>query len=148
MLKKFEDILDKFTDKFPKTTFILRLYQWKLDKLRQIKWFFQRTFRGYDDCDLWNLDSFIVRKITPAFKAFVKHQKEHGSGCPGTLWDKENEDHCHKWIKALETMEESFELILAEDDVFFEDIEEYFKNMRKIDKGLKLFGKYFRALWD
>jgi hypothetical protein len=46
-------------------------------------------FRGYADCDLWGLDSFIVRKIYPALRAFVEMEKR---GISGAFFDSRDDE--------------------------------------------------------
>lgn len=122
-------------------------------KIRKIKWFFQRIFRGYSDEDLWNLDWFILQKIRKPFKAFVKYQKENGHGCPIDLYDMGNhENESHKWTKVLEQIEEAIDLKYEDDsgaDSWLDKtLEQQIKDDKKIDKGFRLFGKYFNGLWD
>ena len=35
---------------------------------KEIKWFFQRGFKGYCDRDVWDIDSWFERNIIPMLK--------------------------------------------------------------------------------
>ena len=148
----YQNTIEWFNDNiyYPIYRFIIDPEYWYEDK---IKWPLQRLFRGYGDNDLWSLDSFIVEKITPALKAFVKYQKEHGHGCSMDLYDKENEgNECAKWLEVLSKIELSFDLMWAEnvatDEWFKKGNEQHIEDSKKIQEGLDLFAKYFQSLWD
>ncbi len=51
------------------------------DVPRQIKWFLQRVFRGYDDTYLWGFCSSFVKEIYPKFKAFCAMEKHGLASC-------------------------------------------------------------------
>ena len=80
-------------------------------KLKQLKWKLQHFIRGYGDDDLWCFSCLATEKLRKPFKAFVKYQKEYGTGCPPDLFDKKNKkNECHKWIAILEKIELAFDL--------------------------------------
>lgn len=115
--------------------------------IRKIKWWWQTAFKGYNECDLWSLDYYLVREIRPALKDFIKMYKRKGCGCPDELFDTENKDNqCHKWLTVLKKMEKAFDLMYYDDfDKPYDMIKE---NEKEIEEGLALFAKYFRHLWD
>ncbi len=126
---------------------------------RSIKWFFQRGIRGYADCDLWSFNDYLCRIIPPALRKLAKD----GMGCPSEFFDEErNNDECHRWNEALETMAQGFEAakyigsmgyhkwVETEHGSHHLEIdEEAINNAKgKIEKGLGLFAKHFLSLWD
>ena len=59
-----------------------------IDFFYWIKWFIQRGWRGYADCDVWGVDYYLIKVMLP----MLKQLKERKHGYPGTLtsarWDK------------------------------------------------------------
>lgn len=85
----------------------------------------QRIERGFDDTELWNLDSTILKFVLPRLKAF----KECTCGYPGTVKSEE------EWQNILQKMIDSIEKIINDNA----DDEDY--------DGFELFKKYFFNLW-
>jgi hypothetical protein len=98
---------------------------------RELKFYKQTEEKGFDDSDLWSLDVTIARFVYPRLKRF----KEHCCSRPGNLTDKEWDDYLSQMVEAFE--------ILSSEQVCTTTKEQD----RKIRRGLKLFYKYFRALW-
>lgn len=98
------------------------------DDKRQKKWKKQRKERGFDDTELWALDSSITKFILPRLKAF----KESKASYPGHLTEK-------KWDKILDNMIEGFE-----EHSKYEAGCDY----DKIKIGLKLLAKWYLSLWS
>jgi len=121
-------------------------------KLKQLKWSLQRLIRGYGDDDLWGFSYFVTMKLRKPFKAFVRYQKKHGMGCPPELFDRKNENECHKWITILEKIELAFDLdyedCIGSDKYFKKSIDQRLKDSKKIKEGFELFGKYYMSFWD
>ena len=113
------------------------------DTKDNIKWGFQRMFRGYDDEVYWSLYSALRRLIIPG----LKHLREHEIGHPMydeiRSWDD--------WAKVLDEMIEGFKIFDEEDDRFYEkgyfDSEQYKIDEAKKKRALELFAKYYRSLW-
>ena len=97
----------------------------KADDERQELFKKQRLERGFDDTELWNLDSTILKFTLPRLKAF----QEATCGYPGDVTADE-------WQKILGKMIASIENILNETPIISEG-----------DEGFELFKKYFFALW-
>lgn len=118
---------------------------------REIKWFIQRGRRGYADCDVWNLSSYLEGWLPQA----LRHLKINNIGCPFNLYDKKNKDNeCHKWNDILEEMAQGFEArtslsnleFMDDKNVIHEDQQK--KLEEKAKRGMELFVKYFDNLWD
>lgn len=116
--------------------------KFKINIKRPIKFLYQRKTRGWDDSDTWNLDMTFAEYALPR----IKRYKEIKIGYPARL------KNMNEWDKILDQIIEMFEMILNEDKYIDytnsknvqKDIKAYEK---KIDKGLKLFSKYFTNLW-
>ena len=161
-IEEYKKERDEWEAKHPVLSYLneIRWSLWRdyhkvVDFPTEVKWAFQRMFRGYGDDDLWCLDSYIVRRIRPALKAFVKEQKEHGLGCPDVFFDNDKQaegKECHKWIAELEKMELAFDLLWEDDmatkDWFAKTSEQHIENHKKIEEGLASFAKNFHGLWD
>lgn len=84
----------------------------------------QRLERGFDDTELWNLDTTILKFILPRLKAF----KEVTVGYPGDFNNMED------WVKCIDKMIKSIEQILTDDN-------------NADYEGFELFKKHFFGLW-
>ena len=96
---------------------------------REKQYRIQRIKRGFDHSELWSLDYTIASFIYPRLKEFIKH--DHGTR--SNFKDKIEQDKIYKKILL------AFKLIKINCCNS--------KKQKKIDKGLKLFSKYFRSLW-
>ena len=84
----------------------------------------QRLERGFDETELWNLDTTILKFILPRLKAF----KENTFGHPGDFKDMDD------WLDCIDKMIKSIEDIIND-----ESGADY--------EGLELFKKHFFDLW-
>lgn len=85
----------------------------------------QRLDRGFDDTELWNLDTTILKFTLPRLKRF----RECTIGYPSDFKNHE------EWLACLDKMINAIEKILEND----ESDETY--------KDFELFKKYFFSLW-
>jgi len=88
---------------------------------------------GFHPYEIWNLNTAIAKYILPRLKAFKKTY----SGYPLGLTEE-------KWDDMIDDMIFAFEY-----EVNQWDLEEPFnkKELKRIEKGFKYFGKYFLSLW-
>ena len=115
--------------------------------LKDIQWILQKVFKGYNDCDLWDLEYHLAKLILKRLKAYKQMER---SGYPPPDDPKcteiKNEDD---WEKVLDDMIEGFKAYIVERDCVYEfNIEKYDQSQQKINRGLNLFVKYFGYLWD
>jgi hypothetical protein len=109
------------------------------NKERTKKYKKQRIERGFDDSELWNLDSTIAQFITPRLKAF----KEYTQSYPGGM------ESFEKWKEILDQMVEGFELWQNHWEWENESDQNIINEKRhKVDVALELFHKHFFDLWD
>ena len=103
------------------------------DMKRNIKWVFQRLFRGFDDRDYWSLNDTISKFALP--RLILLKKKKHGYP-----WNFKN---MKEWNKTLD------EIIWAHKFVINEQYDTFNKDKYdRCQKGLELFGKHYRSLWD
>lgn len=149
MVKFWNDILEPFSRAIEK---VLDFVHPKVDYVKIDYW------------DTWNMDSTLSKIILPMLKQMKK--SKHGApltddeDVPEELrstsappkeneWD-DDENHFKRWDWIVDEMIWSFEEI--NNDSFWERLglerDELQKYEDRIDNGLRLFGKYYRGLWD
>lgn len=115
------------------------------DKIRRVKWFIQRGRRGYADCDLWSLDSYLARMLPQA----LRQLRDTSHGYPQDLTFEE-------WDMILTQMAEGFEehtyIMDYKNWPKENDVQTYLEWVKphqdKLEAGIALFGKYYQSLWD
>ena len=109
---------------------------------RSVKWWLQRLIGGYDERDIYDLHWYIVRKLRPVIKDFVKYQCEHGHSLPLDF-----STNPAGWLEVLQKIEYSFDMACSEESLGNtpEDMRE---SGIKVQEGFELFGKYLRDFWD
>lgn len=105
----------------------------------QIKWYFQKKFRGYADIEVWGLDIAIAKFVLPRLRAL---RRLPPMGHPIELTYEE-------WLEILDKMIYAMEFIVRDENGQM-GREEYCsqENHGKVKEGLELLGKYFMDLWD
>lgn len=100
---------------------------------RQPEWERQRSERGFDNTELWNLDHVICMFVAPRLREFAKG----GVSFPASLTEK-------KWQKILDEMVVGFDLMEQEDAYYGHDKEQ----RAKMDRAWKLFTRWHGHLWN
>ena len=96
---------------------------------REKKFVKQRQTVGFDDSETWNLDMTIAGFVLPRLKRFKEVCAVH----PGELTEEE-------WDGILDEMIAGFELISK-------TVNHSKEEDKQANKAIKLFSKYFFALW-
>ena len=113
-----------------------------------------------DPYDTWSMDHTLALIIHPMLKQL--RDDKHGSPCvddedvPSHMryGDSKGEDNWvhYKWDWVLNELVWTFEQLAADDDrgeqLFMLDREKYNEYNDRVTNGLRLFGKYYRGLWD
>jgi len=145
---------------------------------RRIRWWVQRRRRGFDDRELWSLDSTITDFVYPRLKAFNGWEKTGLSGCFFEDPDKMDHDEAdweYAWTKQKEIydkIELAFDYMIRNgmdvdsgfDHEKYSDMNDALENSDKeqwevykkeldrrsivIKEGLHLFAEYYHTLWD
>jgi hypothetical protein len=119
-----------------------------------------------DRWDTWSMDHTLALIVLPMLKQL--NETKHGApitddeDVPEHLrstaaepkeneWDTDS-NHFKRWDWIMDEMIWSFEQLVNDDDSQFWnpkfDKEAYEKHHERINNGLRLFGKYYRGLWD
>lgn len=95
----------------------------------------QREERGFDDTELWALDSVIAKMLIPRLKAFKESHICH----PTTIT-------MEQWDALLQEMIDGFEEQLTRDMTSSERGRGY--DFEKMQRGLKVFAEWYNDLWS
>jgi len=139
-----------------------------------IKKFIQRGLHGISEEDMWNLDYYVSSVMIEG----LRYLKENNRGYPAEVIDSDTNQindaddkrYNRKWIKILEELEWTFDIAkqITHGDVEYVKIEHYEEmapkmieltkkhggrvlsmlEIRRFNKGFRLFKKYFFSLWD
>ena len=111
---------------------------------RQIKWAWQRVYRGWDDRVLWSIHDHLIDHL-PVWLAWLR---DEGMGYPAQMTPEE-------WAQKLGVMIAGFEAARELDDLDWMDIEgkdEQAKECERLNhaftEGMKSFSENFFHLWD
>jgi hypothetical protein len=115
----------------------LLTHPWKIveESYYHTKWFIQRGWRGYADCDVWALDYYLAGWMAAALRVLETTKIGHPCG----MTQK-------GWRTRLRIMREGFEAAKSMDRIPVK--EEYKRLKRKMDRGLCMFAKHYLSLWD
>lgn len=116
--------------------------RWFDDTYHEIKWGFQRMFRGFDDRAYWGLYYEVTKMIVPVLK-WMRENKTGVGYIDSLPEDATFEQQLEAWYMVYDKMIEGFQIIL-DDDNYIPTPEE----QAKIDEALRLFAKHFLRLWD
>lgn len=91
---------------------------------------------GCTECEVWSLDTTLARYILPRLRYF-RWREGHGPayGVPMGM-------ETQQWKDDLEAMIFALECVADDTNIYDKETE------TKINHGLELFGKHFRALWN
>ena len=159
MKKKLEE-KDFYTSEEMKEIFMgkesfwdsVKYFPWRLGfKIKnlyyQVKYGFQRMFRGYDDTELFNMDMTFVDRYLKALKDFKKYHYGH----PYELTPEQWSAVLDELIKHLTLMNE--DNVIAElKNGMPDSFEPDYKTVNEIqdkhkNEFFKLFSKWFYSLW-
>jgi hypothetical protein len=116
------------------------IHPWKLieDWYDQAKWFIQRGYRGYADCDVWSIDWYLTKWMPRALRTL--RDSKYGHPCGMT----------HKGCRTrLEKMADGFDAARE-----IQEMTHKYKSgderraWRRFNKSMKLFHEHFFSLWD
>ena len=131
----------------------IKYFPWRLGfKIKnlyyQVKYGFQRMFRGYDDTEVFNTDLTFIDRYLKILKDFSKNHH----GYPPSITNEQWDDILDEMIKHLSLMTEDnveTELKKGMPDSFEPDYKTVSEIMdRHKDEFFKLFSKWFYNLWD
>jgi hypothetical protein len=113
---------------------------------RRSKWFLQRGWRGYADCDTWDLHGYLTGWL-PGALTRLKYDNRFGYPV-GFKCRCEWEATLSKMISAFEANKRIIELDFKVEKRGKNRFKEYHRLNRQAKKGLLLFIEHFNSLWD
>ena len=131
----------------------VKYFPWRLGfKIKnlyyQVKYGFQRMFRGYDDTEVFNTDLTFIDRYLKILKDFIKNHH----GYPPSITNEQWDNILDEMIKHLLLMTEDnveIELKKGMPNSFKPDYKTVSEIMNKHkDEFFKLFSKWFYNLWD
>ena len=147
-IKTFKDVLEKIWDVI--TTPFWRMKHWIRDTYWEIRYGFQRMFKGYDSVDTFETFYKFIERYT---KILTEYRKKHW-GIPMEFVDSEEE-----WNNVIDEM--LYHLHYMDEETVIDELEKDVPddwNVSHItvhevldkhkDAFFELFSKYFYDLWD
>jgi hypothetical protein len=139
----------QWDDKLP-SLFGLRFKRWILPHVfirevaRELKWAWQRVYRGWDDRVLWSIHDHLIDHL-PIWLTWLR---DNGAGFPADMTEQQ-------WNEELSRMIAGFEAARKLDDLDWMDIQgkdeqaaEQQRLSEVFNNGMKSFTEYFFSLWD
>jgi hypothetical protein len=117
--------------------YLVAPHKYAIDVYYRIKWFIQRGYRGYADCDVWSIDSYLAGWLPLALWDLKKHRLGH----PGGLTNK-------TWGDKLDRMIDAFKIAQKFHNFEYQTPEEGRVAMKQFRKDFDVFKNYFFNLWD
>ncbi len=114
-------------------------HPWKIvgESYYRVKWFIQRGYRGYADCDVWSLDYYLSGWMPEALARLQANKIGHPIGMTQKGWDTR-----------LEKMKQGFIEARKVSDMVYMTPQDCTRAQRRMEAGLKVFAKHFLSLWD
>lgn len=114
-------------------------------KIRSLR---QKMKYGYSDSDVWNIDLWFVRTITPMLQEILDHHYTY----PTRMSHEEYKDKLKTMIRYLHYMDEhnASEFLMSQsDENKYPNLEDLGKFMEENkNKFFELFSELFYDLWD
>jgi hypothetical protein len=108
------------------------------DWYRQCKWFIQRGYRGYADCDVWSIDWYLAGWLPKALRRLQANRLGHPIGMTLKGWQRRLGDMADGFDAAHEIQDRRHKYKSVEDR----------RAWRRFNRGMKLFHEHFFSLWD
>lgn len=131
----------------------IKYFPWRLGfKIKnlyyQVKYGFQRMFRGYDDTELFNMDMTFIDRYSKILKDF----REYHHGHPYVLTSERWDTLLDEMLKHLLLMNEN-NVIAELKNGMPDSFEPSYKTVNEIqdkhkEEFFKLFSEWFYSLWD
>lgn len=116
------------------------------DMWQNIKWFFQRGFRGYSDSDCWGVDWYLSKIVPRMLEQMIDKKKSGDNSYPGYgvggRTSKEWHETVNKIIDGFDSYYKLSEGIMDWTSPRGKKLADKYK------EGMRLFIKWFPHLWD
>lgn len=131
------------------------------DWFYEIKYAWQRVFRGWDDTVLWGIDDWVSGVMLEVLPEFKKIKLKIPSTClPKDYHENENNysddenskiqnDAVKLWDRELDIMIDGFKAYKQMHELHgWKTIDEHHELEKRLVKGLQKFSEYYLDLWD
>ena len=105
---------------------------------RQLYYYWQRNFQGFDGSEIWNLDSKILEYLIPRLEYFSKY----GGGQKWFTGFKDGEEVWEKGSKFVDEMVKGFKILKEKQYTTCTNYDN-----QCINRAFNLFKRYFGNLW-
>lgn len=105
---------------------------------RQLYYYWQRDFQGFDGSEIWNLDSKILEYLIPRLEYFSKY----GGGQKWFTSFKDGEEVWEKGSKFVDEMVKGFKILKEKQYTTCTNYDN-----QCINRAFNLFKRYFSSLW-
>ena len=105
---------------------------------RQLVYYWQRDWRGFDESEFWNLDNRILEYLVPRLASFSK--VADGQGWP--ILNKNGELEYVKGSKVVDEIVKGFKLLKEK---LYDNFDEH--ENQCVNRAFNLFKKHFGNLW-
>ena len=120
---------------------------WRFSKrFRPLKWAYQRARRGWADCDVWNLDSYLFHILAET----LPRLRDSRSGSPCDCKPPISDHTCHdRWTAELTGAAQLFERLSEHEYWRIELLEKAVEAEEKdFAEAMAWLAKRMRNLWD
>jgi hypothetical protein len=130
--------------------YLLHPHRYFIELFDNTKWFIQRGYRGYADCDVWSIDWHLTEYMPKALRDL--RDQVHGTPLidTGRPSDWENPDTLtmEEWKATIDRLAQTFVEARKLQDMDYTTIEDITAARERVKKGLDMFNEYFFNLWD
>ncbi len=125
----------------------MNIVSWLSDLRYNVKWWWQRSTRGYSDNDVWNAGNYIAKYALKLIKAYRDVDGPFGSPIPCEQYTHDD------WVATLDEIIWALERFDAFDDPYYDEWGEKSKEEKnnwfdRRSRGLTMFGYYLFDIWD
>lgn len=114
-------------------------YYWEC-KIRNFRWWLQRSKRGWAEYDAWNIDVWFMETM----ESMLTYYRRHHVGYPPDLSAERWDEIIDRMIFLLKEMQKDDFEAGSIDGI----MSSYDKRNNCKDEFFELFSKYFYSLWD
>lgn len=130
----------------------MRLRRRCSESIRQLKWAWQRVFRGWDDRVLWSIDYWLVEHMRIWLRKMQKHKVGVPSWCfEDPIGSSHSEEDWRiakeKWDEILQQMIDGFDAAWDLLEVNYEFPDGYDEVNARYEAGMKVFIENLFDLW-
>lgn len=120
----------------------------------EVKWAWQRVFRGWDDRATWSADYYFARQISEILDAIksdcgIPHFVFIDLGIPVDTFITEEQEQTAKtyWDNIIQKIVDGFRAYLEAQEIVYTNPERYGVLVKQYEEGFDLFKKHFGAFW-